>query len=201
MSEKQVLEGLLAERLELRLKSTLDAIWWTFLSRGLLAFGLAAAALLWPQQTIDVLIKVLGVTILIDGVAIAFGLFRSDDRRQLAIQAIVSLAIGSVLLFWSGITAKILLVFVGTWLVLQGIGLYFASRSMDAADGLRRLVSWVAVIKVLMGIVLVIWPNSGIVAISWLIGLAAIAIGLFMIFLATRIKRFSKRIANAGEQT
>lgn len=201
MSEKQVLEGLVAERFELRLKSTLDAIWWTFLSRGLLAFGLAAAALLWPQQTIDVLIKILGVTILIDGVAIAVGLFRSDDRRQLAIQAIVSLAIGFVLLFWSGITAKVLLVVVGIWLVLQGIGLYFASRSMDAADGLRRLVYWVAAIKVLMGIVLVIWPESGIVAISWLIGLAAIAIGLFMIFLATRIKRFSKRISNAGEQT
>ncbi|XZE33370.1 hypothetical protein SH501x_004152 [Pirellulaceae bacterium SH501] len=46
MSERQSLEGLVAERFELRLKSTLDAIWWTFLSRGLLAFGLAAAALL-----------------------------------------------------------------------------------------------------------------------------------------------------------
>jgi uncharacterized membrane protein HdeD (DUF308 family) len=200
MSERRDRAAKFAAGAKLRVEFKLNEIWWNLLSRGLLALGLAACAFVWPQQTLQLLIKLLGAYILIDGVVGAIGSYRSGARKQPAIQAIVSLAAGSILLFWPSLTAKFFLIFVGVWLVLQGLGLYLSSRRIEAVAGERGLIAWVGGIMALIGIVFVFWTDTGIVAISWLIGLAAFVTGSLLIYVATRIKRLGTRIAHAGGQ-
>jgi uncharacterized membrane protein HdeD (DUF308 family) len=185
---------------KLRADFKLNEIWWSILSRGLLALVLAACAFVWPQQTLQILIKLLGAYILFDGAVGAIGAYRSGDMKQLAIQAIVSLAVGSILLFWTGVTAKFLLIFVGIWLILQGLGLYLASRRIGDFAGERALMSGVGGIMALIGVVFVFWTDTGIVAISWLIGLAALVTGSLLVYVATQIRRLRIRLAHAGSQ-
>jgi uncharacterized membrane protein HdeD (DUF308 family) len=45
-----------------------------------------------------------------------------------------------------------------------------------------------------VGLVLLIWPGTGVVAISWIIALAALMLAALMIFLALRLKRLKKRV-------
>jgi uncharacterized membrane protein HdeD (DUF308 family) len=47
-----------------------------------------------------------------------------------------------------------------------------------------------------VGLVLLIWPGTGVVTISWIIALAALLVAAFLIFLALRLKRFKKRVDN-----
>ena len=116
-------------------------------------------------------------------------------------QAVVSVAIGLVLLLWTDVSAKLFLIFVGIWLVLQGIGLFLSSRKIDRAEGERGLMGAVGIVMTLIGLVFVFWTDTGVVAISWLIGIGAFVIGCLLVFLAIRIKQLRTRLDRLGART
>jgi uncharacterized membrane protein HdeD (DUF308 family) len=200
MSERSARAAEIAAGLKVRADAKLGDIWWTMLSRGVLALALAVCAFVWPQQTLGILIKLLGAYFLIDGVIGAIGAFRSGDRGAQIMQAVVSVAIGLVLLLWTDVSAKLLLIFVGVWLVLQGIGLFVSSRKIDPTEGERGLMGIVGGIMALIGLVFIFWTDTGVVAISWLIGIGALVIGGLLVFLATRVRRLRTRVSGIGAQ-
>jgi len=190
-----------AAGVKLRVESKLGDIWWFILSRGVLALGLAACAFVWPQQTLGILIKLLGAYFLIDGVISAVGSYRSSDTRGQLLQAIVSLAVGLVLLFWTDVSAQVFLIFVGLWLVLQGIGLFMLSRRIDPMEGERGLMAAISGIMAFVGLVFVFWTDTGVVAVSWLIGIGALVIGCLLVCLAARIKQLRTRLNRIDART
>ena len=107
MSEREERAAKVAAAAKQRVDVKLGEIWWAILVRGVLALGLAICAFVWPEKTLGILIKLLGAYFLIDGVIGAVGAYRSEDKTSQLMPAIVSLAIGLVLLLWTGISAKI----------------------------------------------------------------------------------------------
>ena len=168
------------------------------LLRGLLALGLAVCAFVWPERTLEIFVKLLGAYFLIDGVIGAIGAYRSGDRATPLMQTVVSLAIGLALMFWTGISAKIFLILVGVWLALQGISLFLAAFRMAPAKEERTPAMAIGGIMVLVGAVCVFWTDTGVVALSWLIGIGALVIGGLLIYLATRVKRLQAKIDSVG---
>jgi uncharacterized membrane protein HdeD (DUF308 family) len=199
MFERREQASELAMEVKFRVDERLGEIWWSLLTRGVLAVILGLCAMVWPQQTIGVLIKVLGVYFLIDGVIGAIWFYRSGELRSALIQAIVGVSIGMVLLVWTGVSAKLFMIFIGFWMILQGVGLFLASRRIEPQSGVRGIMASTAWVMALIGIVFVVWPDTGVVTISWLIGLNAMALGCLLVFLATRIKRLRSRIDQMGE--
>ena len=186
-----------------RVDSKLGDIWWAILLRGLLALGLAVCAFAWPEKTLGLMVKLLGAYFLIDGVIGAISVYRGSEKASPLMQAIVSLAIGLVLLLWTGISAKLFLILVGIWLALQGVGLFMAAMKMDVEDEGRGLTMVIGGVMAVVGLVFVFWPDTGVVAISWLIGIGALLIGCLLVYLATRVKRLRRRIdeVGAGDRT
>ncbi len=181
-----------------RVDAKLGDIWWAILLRGLLALGLAFCAFVWPEQTLGLLVKLLGGYFLIDGIIGAISASRSGDKTTPLVQAIVSLAIGLILLLWTGISGKLFLILVGIWLVLQGLGLLWAAFRMDSADEQRGLAMVIGGVMALIGAVFVFWTDTGVVAISWLIGIGTAVIGGLLIYLATRVRNLRGRIISIG---
>lgn len=173
-------------------------IWWTFLMRGLLALILAACALFWPQKTMGIMIKLLGGYFIIDGLAGAVAAFRTGGKSSFPVQAIVSLAAGLALLFWTGISAKLFLIVVGVWALLQGVGIFMSSRDLDPGDEDRRMMGIIGMLVAVVGLVFVFWPKTGLVAISWLIAAGAAVVGGLLVYLATRLKRVRTRVEEIG---
>jgi len=184
-----------------RVDAKLGDIWWAILLRGLLALGLAVCAFAWPERTLEIFVKILGVYFLVDGVIGAIGAYRSGDRASPLMQTIVSLAIGLVLLFWTGISAKLFLILVGVWLALQGASLFLAAFRRAPAEETRGLMMAIGAVMVLVGAVFVFWTETGVVAISWLIGIGALVISGLLIYLATRVKRLQGKIDSIGART
>jgi len=183
-----------------RVDAKLGEIWWAILLRGLLALALAVCAFVWPEKTLGIFVKLLGAYFLIDGVIGAISAYRSADKASPLMQAIVSLALGLLLLFWTGISGKLFLVLVGIWLVLQGIGLLLAAFRMDSADEQRGLAMAIGGVMAVIGVVFIVWTDTGVVAISWLIGIGAAVIGALLIYLAARVKRLKARIESIGDR-
>ena len=201
MSERRERVTEVAAAAKQRVDAKLGDIWWAILLRGVLALILALCAFIWPEKTLGIFVKLLGAYFLIDGVIGAVSAFRSGDKASPLMQAIVSLALGLILLLWTDISGKLFLILVGIWLVLQGISLFVAAFRMDSADEERGLAMVIAAVMAAIGAVFVFWTDTGVVAISWLIGLGAMVIGGLLIYLATRVKRVRARIDRIGDPT
>lgn len=176
-----------------RLNDRLGNIWWSLMLRGLLAVILAIAALFWPQATLSLLFRLVGLYVLLDGALNLVWAFRNGEGGAYLVPGLISLIIGAVLLFWPSMTGKLLLTIVGIWLLFQGGSLLLAARRSYPDDPDRGLLINMGIVITIIGLVLVIWPGTGIVAISWAIAIAALVIGALLIFLALRLHQAEKR--------
>jgi len=201
MSERQGHVAEVAAAAKQRVDAKLGHIWWAVLLRGLLAVALGVCAFAWPEKTIAVFVKLLGAYFLIDGAIGAASAYRSGDKASPLLQTIVSLAIGLVLLLWTGVSAKVFLILVGVWLALQGLSLLLAAFRLDSVDEQRGLTMAIGGVIALIGAVFIFWPDTGAVAVSWLIGVGALVIGGLLIYLATRVRRLRSHVETLGRQS
>ncbi len=163
-------------------------LWWYLIFRGVFALALGAFALFWPSLTIGVLVTVVGYFCLIDGgIGLAFALRNSRLREYLAV-ALLTLIIGAVLVIWSTAAVKFVLVLFGAWLVFVGGGQIISGRRLGEGDPNRGLMMMLGSVAAVVGLVLIVWPSTGIVVVSWGIAAAAIVHGVQAIYLATRLK-------------
>ncbi len=184
----------LAATAKVRAGDKLRDLWWWFLLRGVLAVGLAVFALVWPEQTVTILVKLLGGYLVFDGVVGAVGAFRSGNKSGAPMLAIVGLIVGVILLFWTGLTMRLFLILVGAWALLQGVGMFLSSRSKESDPESRNLVGIVGGVLGLAGLILLVWPSTGIVTVSWLLAAVAFIVGGVMIFVALKLRKVAGRL-------
>jgi uncharacterized membrane protein HdeD (DUF308 family) len=172
----------------------LGSIWWAFLLRGIFATALGIFALFWPTMSLSALAFAVGLYCVADGAAGLVGALRYPELREYFVQALVVIGIGAVLIFWPGATLRILLLFLGVAALFAGIGQFLTARRIPADDPERGVVMTIGIVAAIVGLVLVFWPGSGVVVISWVIGIAAILIGVLLIYLGSRFKRLEARV-------
>ena len=178
-----------------RVYDTLGDIWWWLLIRGVLALCLGFFAIFWPQKTVSILVNLLGAFLLFDGVVGAVRAVRAGGRLGFPTHALLSLVIGFLLLFWTGNSIRVFLTLVGVWALLQGTSLYWASRGVKNSEvETRGMFGSVGIALAVIGLILIMWPTMGVVAISWLVATIALIIGFVLVFLATRLRRLSDRM-------
>ncbi|MDA9981915.1 DUF308 domain-containing protein [Gammaproteobacteria bacterium] len=179
---------------KIRISDKLGDVWWSLLVRGLLAAALGIAALFWPNATLALLIRLIGLYVLFDGSVNLYGASRARKLGAYLVPGLISVALGAILLFWPDASSRFLLVIVGIWALFQGVLLFFAGRQADPNDPDRGLAITTGAAAAIVGLVLVIWPGTGVVTISWLIAIAALSIGALLIYLALRLRKVDIRV-------
>lgn len=179
-----------------RVSDRLGDVWWFLLIRGLLALALGIAALFWPQATLILLIRVIALFALADGFMGLLSVFRTRDLATHLTPALVSIGVGVILLFWPDLTASLLLMILGLWALFQGAMLLLAGSQSETDDPDRMPAMVIGAGVAVVGLVLVLWPGTGVVTISWAIGIAALLIGGSLVYLALRLRRIDKRVEN-----
>jgi len=172
-------------------------IWWSFLLRGIFAVVLGLFALFWPTLSLSILIIGIAVFCIVDGIMALVFAFRASAGREYYAQALVSLGIGAVLLVWPEGSLRTILMLFGVLILFMGVNYIMAARQLSASDPDRGLLMALGVVAVVVGAVLILWPGSGVVTISWMIGLAALLLGVLLISLALRFKKLDKRMQSA----
>jgi uncharacterized membrane protein HdeD (DUF308 family) len=122
------------------------------------------------------------------------GALRASDRGTSLLQAVVGLVAGGLLLFWPGTSAHALLMVFGAWALFTGASHILAARRTSVEETQRRLMTTMGGAVAVVGLVLLIWPGTGVVAVSWIIALAALLLAALLIFLALYLKRLKKRV-------
>lgn len=170
--------------------------WWAFLVRGALAILFGIAALVWPEITLTVLVLLFGAFAIVDGIVVIVAAFR--DRRginwALLLWGAVGVLIGIVALVWPEITAVALVWVIAAWAVVTGAIAIWSAIALRREIENEWLLGLSGLLSVAIGILFFVNPGAGALSLVWLIGIYAIVLGVLLVILAFRLRRFRDRV-------
>jgi uncharacterized membrane protein HdeD (DUF308 family) len=91
-------------------------------------------------------------------------------------------------------------VIFGIWALLTGVSQIWAARQQEVEGGERSAMTTIGWVAAVVGLILIVWPGTGVVTIAWLIAIVALLLGVLLIWLALRLKRLQARVATFGEE-
>ena len=166
--------------------------WWTFILRGLLAIAFGVLAFVAPVWGVAILVALFGAWALIDGVTNIWTGIRTrnvDRNWWLAIlEGLVSVAVGLIAFALPGFAAEVLVLLIGVWAIVTGVfQIWAAIRLRDRIRG-EFWLGLAGVASILFGVILLVFPVQGALALVWLIGSGAIAIGVFLTCISVSVR-------------
>lgn len=176
--------------------------WWTLLIRGIFAVLFGIVATTWPGLTLAMLIIFFGAFVLIHGVMTVIGSIMArrevDDWWVVLLEGIVGIIIGVITLAWPGLTGLILAYFIAAWALVTGIlKILGAIRLRKEIQG-EWLFIIAGIISVIFGILVFARPLAGALAITWIIGVYAILLGMLAMVLSFQVRGWQKKGASEG---
>ena len=160
--------------------------------RGVAAIVFGIATLVWPDVTLWALVVLWGAYALVDG-TVALATAISDrylhHRGWVAVTGVSGIIAGVMTFVWPGITALALLFVIAAWSLVSG----FSLIAIAVSERKRLTGEWVIVLTgilaLLLGVVLMITPGAGALAITWAIGWWACLSGGASLWLAWIVHR------------
>jgi uncharacterized membrane protein HdeD (DUF308 family) len=167
--------------------------WWMIALRGVAAIVFGVLALVWPGITLLSLVFLFAAYALIDGVlAIVSGIRRGGEGRSpdwwRVARGIVGVAVAVIAVVMPGLTALALLYLIAAWAIVGGVMEIVAAYQLREVITREWLLAVDGVLGILFGIVLILFPGAGALAVVWLIGAFAIVSGVALLVLAFRLR-------------
>lgn len=162
-------------------------VWWAIALLGLLSLIAGVILVFKPSHSLATLAVILGIFILIDGIAELFSSFgRAEGNRALAaIIGVLGIIVGLILIRHPTHAVAALGLVIGIWLVAAGVVRLIRAIS----EGISVLwQSLVAAVEIIFGIVIVSDPHIGYATLAVLLGIWLIlnGIGLMGVGVASR---------------
>jgi uncharacterized membrane protein HdeD (DUF308 family) len=181
----------------LPLAQSLARNWWLLLLRGVAAIAFGVIAMFWPGKTIFILLLMWAAYVVVDG---AFSLWagitgggnRAGSRWWLIFFGAVSILAGIAALFWPGMTAIVLLIYIGIWAIIMGVGQIAGAISLRKEIEGEWMLGLSGVVSILFGAFVLLQPGAGALALVWTVGIWAIVIGILSIGLALRVRSWKR---------
>jgi uncharacterized membrane protein HdeD (DUF308 family) len=168
-------------------------IWIFAIIRGVLAIIFGLIALFSPIATALALAIVIGAYAIVNGVFDIIEAIRHRGSSSMVLRivlGVVSILFGILVLVWPGISLAILVIMVGIWAIIIGILQTVSSvghRAVPNSGWVWAIIG--GALSILFGILVLIWPGTGVVSIIWIIGIWAIVWGITLIVLGVQLRK------------
>ncbi|MGX4694025.1 HdeD family acid-resistance protein [Streptomyces sp. JNUCC 63] len=174
--------------------------WQILLTMGLATTALGVIALVWPGPTLRVVGVLFGVYLLVTGVFELAGAFGTHVPRHLRVLHFITGALSILLglICFRGVLESTLLLalWIGFSWLLRGIMVTAAAASAQDMPARGWQVAF-GIISALAGIVLIVSPFASITALTLVVGIMAIVLGLTEVVRAIRMRVEVGRLAPA----
>ena len=170
--------------------------WWIVALRGLAAILFGVLLVVNPRIGLAALILLFGAYALVDGI---FSVVAAITRRggeprwvMLLVSGLLGILIGVVTVLMPGLTALALLYIIAGWAVVRGV------LEIASAIRLRKVIRgeiWLGLagaLSVAFGVLLFAFPGAGALALILWIAVFAIALGVLLVGLALKLRRWSR---------
>jgi uncharacterized membrane protein HdeD (DUF308 family) len=167
--------------------------WWLVLLRGIAAILFGILAFVWPGLTLVTLVLLYGAYALVDGVFALIAAFTGGAKPVptwwLVVVGVLGILAGALTFLWPGITALVLIFFIGGWAIAHGI------FEIVGAIKLRKEIDnewWLILagaLSVIFGLIVLVAPGAGALALVWVIGTYSLLFGIMLVALALRLRK------------
>jgi uncharacterized membrane protein HdeD (DUF308 family) len=191
-SDPRSASGPHAERAAAGLSIDLRQAWPLLMARAVFAVALGLVMLTVPGTTLLFVAWAFGIYALVDGAAQVVDAIRRRHRPRWWVALLLGLlgvVAGVIALIRPYTTAVVLAVLVGCWALITGV-IEIVSALRQRRE--RRRTAWLVVaglISVVAGVLILIWPVHGAVAVAMLLGVFATAYGVVLAGLALAVRR------------
>ena len=160
------------------------------LLRGLLILAFGLVTLFSPGLALLALVFTFGSYAILDGVvAIVLGVRHRSDRRGwgwAVAQGVISVLAGLVAFILPGPTAVTVLLVIAFWAIALGVLTAVSAFQARRGGGAWGWMLTRALLDVVFGIALLVWPATGILALLWMIGAFSLVTGAVLVGQAFR---------------
>ena len=183
------------------LSKTWKSIWWIPLTKGILATIAAVMAVLWSHQTMTALVVIVGIYAIIDSVMTlinAQALHGMAGTGLMRGWGIIGIIIGLILIIHPGFSLHVIAILIGVWLVLLGVAATAFALPMRLIT--QKAWGWMlggGIGLFVLGIVILVHPGFGVVAMSWLLALGVLLYGLANLAIAVGVRKITNSISSA----
>ena len=174
--------------------------WWLILLRGICAIIFGVLTFIWPAASLVTLVLLYGAYALVDGIfalgAAFMGGGGAAPRWWLAIVGLLGIAAGIATFLWPGITALVLLLFIAFWAIAIGIMQVIGAIQLRKEIDNEWLLAACGILSIIFGLILVVQPGVGALALVTVIGIYAVLYGILLISFALRLRGHSHAAAS-----
>ena len=173
-----------AEYVEIEVQPVDARLWWLVLLAGVAAVVLGLLLLFRPFDSLVAMAWLLGLFLIVSGIAGLFAAHRKDYGAGLAV---VSLVIGIVLVAWPDITVQALAVIAGIGFIARGI-LRSAIAFVERGESWGLLLV-VGILGIGLGIAIMVWPDATVAVIGVVAGIGALITGISEIAVSLELRK------------
>jgi uncharacterized membrane protein HdeD (DUF308 family) len=167
--------------------------WWALATRGLLALAFGFMTWAWPRLTLTILVVLFGIYMVVDGIFALVSAARTARRHArwwpVALEGVLGLVAGVVAFLVPAAAAWALLIVVAAWALSTGILEIVAAIRLRKEIKGEWLLALSGVLSLAFGVLLLLQPAAGLLALVWLIGAYAVLYGAVLLALSMRLKR------------
>ncbi|MBN2639484.1 MAG: DUF308 domain-containing protein [Bacteroidales bacterium] len=172
--------------------------WELLAANGIAAIFLGALAIFIPSTALLTVVKYFGIVILLLAVGILAGTItniRNHNPYALDLTgAIVLLVLGFLLTFYSQNTIEIFVIITGSWAILLGIAQLIFAFNVDPDMNSKNTLLINSIISIVFGIILLYNPFKSAEILVVLTGILAIWVGIILVMIAIKMKRFFNQL-------
>ena len=173
--------------------------WWVLLARGALAILFGIIALAVPGIALLAFIYVFAAYALLDGImAIVVSVQERRFLRAwwvLLLEGVLGIIFGILAFAWPGETALVLLYLVAIWALVTGIMEVGSAFIVPGSAGQRWGLGLAGLLSIIFGLILIVRPGNGLLAILWFVGIYAIVFGVSLIVYAFQVRSRTHTLA------
>jgi len=168
--------------------------WWVVALQGVLAILFGVLVFFWPAVPWLMVVYTFAAYALIDGGIAIVAAARGQSRRRwaLLLEGLVGILAGVLTVAWPEIPILVLYFLIAGWSIASGL------LQIAAAIELRRYLpgEWAlvlsGVLSVVLGLVLALMPEAGLVVLAWWVGAYLIVFGALVLALAFRLRSLAR---------
>lgn len=173
--------------------------WWAFLLMGILLIVFSILLIVFPIASFSAFAMLFAIGFFISGVfEIIFSLNNKntiDSWGWYLVGGIIDLVLGIILLSSPlALSAEVLVLFVGLWLLFRGInsiGIALETKNYSSDWG---FLLFFGILEVIISFIIVIFPPLGIGTIIIWASIVALFLGVMNIYIGLRVKKFFKEL-------
>jgi uncharacterized membrane protein HdeD (DUF308 family) len=170
--------------------------WWTFVVRGIAAILFGFLTFLWPGITLTALVLLFGAYALIDGVlSIVAAVTKERGRGRwwaLILQGVLGIIAAGVTAVFPGLAALALLYLIAAWALVTGAFEVAAAISLRKYLQKEWLLALGGVLSMVFGILLMMFPGAGALALILWIGAYMFVAGCLLVVLGLKLRTWGR---------